>query len=80
MYMYSTYSTIYVYTVYIHITVYNITHIYMESRKMVMITLYAKQKKRHRCTEQACFHTEFYNSSLFPFSKYNLIHFTKYLH
>ena len=27
-------------------------HIYMEFRKMVMITLYAKQKKRHRCTEQ----------------------------
>ena len=24
----------------------------MELRKMVMITLYAKQKKRHRCTEQ----------------------------
>ena len=24
----------------------------MEFRKMVMITLYAKQKKRHRCTEQ----------------------------
>ena len=32
---------------------YNIlTHIYIEFRKMVMITLYAKQKKRHRCTEQ----------------------------
>ena len=27
-------------------------HIYMEFRKMVTITLYAKQKKRHRCTEQ----------------------------
>ena len=27
-----------------------LTH--MEFRKMVMITLYAKQKKRHRCTEQ----------------------------
>ena len=24
----------------------------MEFRNMVMITLYAKQKKRHRCTEQ----------------------------
>ena len=24
----------------------------MEFRKMLMITLYAKQKKRHRCTEQ----------------------------
>ena len=24
----------------------------MEFRKMVMITLYAKRKKRHRCTEQ----------------------------
>ena len=24
----------------------------MGFRKMVMITLYAKQKKRHRCTEQ----------------------------
>ena len=29
-----------------------LTYIYMEFRKMVMITLYAKQKKRHRCTEQ----------------------------
>ena len=29
-----------------------LTHIYMELRKMVTITLYAKQKKRHRCTEQ----------------------------
>ena len=28
-----------------------LTHIYMKFRKMVMITLYAKQKKRHRCTE-----------------------------
>ena len=27
-------------------------HLYMEFRKMVMITLYAKQKKRHRCTEE----------------------------
>ena len=27
-------------------------HIYMEFRKMVMITLYARQKKRHRCIEQ----------------------------
>ena len=26
--------------------------IYMEFRKMVMIMLYARQKKRHRCTEQ----------------------------
>ena len=29
-----------------------LTYIYMEFRKMVTITLYAKQKKRHRCTEQ----------------------------
>ena len=29
-----------------------LTHIYMKFRKMVMITLYAKQKKRHICTEQ----------------------------
>ena len=29
-----------------------LTHIYMEFRKMVTITLYAKQEKRHRCTEQ----------------------------
>ena len=29
-----------------------LTHIYMEFRKMLMITLYAKQKKRHRCIEQ----------------------------
>ena len=27
-------------------------HIYMEFRKMVTITLYEKQKKRHRCTER----------------------------
>ena len=26
--------------------------LYMEFRKMLMITLYAKQKKRHRCIEQ----------------------------
>ena len=31
---------------------YSVLHIYMEFRKMVMITLYAKQKKRHRWTEQ----------------------------
>ena len=31
---------------------YNIlTHIYMKFRKMLMITLYAEQKKRHRCIE-----------------------------
>ena len=30
-----------------------LTHIYMEFRKMVMITLYARQQKRHRCTEQS---------------------------
>ena len=29
-----------------------LTHIYMEFRKMVMITLCARQKKRHRCIEQ----------------------------
>ena len=28
------------------------TNIYMEFRKMLMKTLYAKQKKRHRCIEQ----------------------------
>ena len=32
---------------------YNIcVNIYMEFRKMLMTTLYAKQKKRHRCIEQ----------------------------
>ena len=31
---------------------YSIYRIYMEFRKVVTITLYAKQKKRHRCTEQ----------------------------
>ena len=31
-----------------------LTHIYMEFRKMIMITLYARQKKRHRCIEQTC--------------------------
>ena len=30
-----------------------LTHIYMEFRKMVMITLYARQLKRHRCKEQS---------------------------
>ena len=34
-----------------------LTHIYMEFRNMVMTTLYAKQKKRHRCTEQTDFWT-----------------------
>jgi len=28
-------------------------HIYMEFRKMVMITLYTRQQKRHRCIEQS---------------------------
>ena len=27
-------------------------HIYMEFRKMVMMTLYVRQQKRHRCKEQ----------------------------
>ena len=31
-------------------------HIYMEFRKMLMITLYAKQKKRHRCIKQTFGH------------------------
>ena len=30
-----------------------LTHIYMEFRKMVMTTLYVRQKKRHRCKEQS---------------------------
>ena len=30
-----------------------LTHIYMEFRKMVMITLYTRQQKRHRCIEQS---------------------------
>ena len=29
------------------------TNTYMEFRKIVMITLYARQQKRHRCTEQS---------------------------
>ena len=29
-----------------------LTHIYMEFRKMVMMTLYVRQQKRHRCVEQ----------------------------
>ena len=29
-----------------------LTLLYMEFRKAVTITLYAKQEKRHRCTEQ----------------------------
>ena len=27
-------------------------HIYMEFRKMVMMNLYVKQQKKHRCKEQ----------------------------
>ena len=30
-----------------------LTHIYMEFRKMVRITLYVRQQKRHRCVEQS---------------------------
>ena len=30
-----------------------LTHIYMQFRNMVMITLYARQQKRHRCIEQS---------------------------
>ena len=30
-----------------------LTHIYMEFRMMVTITLYARQQKRHRCIEQS---------------------------
>ena len=29
-----------------------LTYIYKEFKKMVMITLYARQQKRHRCIEQ----------------------------
>ena len=29
-----------------------LTHIYMEFRKMVMMTIYVRQQKRHRCKEQ----------------------------
>ena len=29
-----------------------LTHIYMEFRKMVMMTPYVRQQKRHRCKEQ----------------------------
>ena len=28
-----------------------LTHIYMDFRKMVMMTLYARQQKRHRCVQ-----------------------------
>ena len=28
-----------------------LTHIYIEFRKIVMITLYARQQKRHKCIE-----------------------------
>ena len=30
-----------------------LTHIYMEFRKVVMITLYARQQKGHRCIDQS---------------------------
>ena len=29
-----------------------LTHMYIEFRKMVMMSLYARQQKRHRCKEQ----------------------------
>ena len=29
-----------------------LTHIYMEFRKMVMMTPYVRQQKRHKCKEQ----------------------------
>ena len=29
-----------------------LTHIYMEFRKMGMVTLYVRQQKRHRCVER----------------------------
>ena len=29
------------------------THIYMEFRKMAMMTLYAREQKRHRCIEES---------------------------
>ena len=29
-----------------------LTHIYMEFRKMVMMTLYSRQQKRQRCKKQ----------------------------
>ena len=29
-----------------------LTHMYMEFRKMVMMILYSRQQKRHRCKEQ----------------------------
>ena len=32
-----------------------LTHIYMQFRKMVMITLYVRQQKRHRCIEEVFF-------------------------
>ena len=35
---------------------YSILCIYMEFRKMVMITLYARQQKRHRCIEHSFGH------------------------
>ena len=28
-------------------------HIYMEFRKMAMMTLYAREQKRHRCIEES---------------------------
>ena len=31
---------------------YSVLYIYMEFRKIVMMTLYARQQKRHRCKEQ----------------------------
>ena len=31
---------------------YSILHVYMALRKMVMMTLYERQQKRHRCEEQ----------------------------
>ena len=42
-----------------------LTHIYMEFRKMVTITLYAKQKKRHRCIDKIIFKSTYVGTVLY---------------
>ena len=44
-----------------------LTHIYMELRKMGMMTVYVRQQKRHRCIEQSFF------NFFFIFKLYNIV-------
>ena len=54
------------------------TNTYMKFRKMVTITLYARQKKRHRCTEQTFGLFEFVLTSYLLFLPCVLVFFWCY--